>query len=94
MGGDQSYPVDDYWTPCSDVHYPCGMGSTSLVCAYTEGWHHRKGLRVPDCGEWSYPGDNGAGASSDGGGDDADGGGDDADGGESVGLARKLLLIM
>jgi hypothetical protein len=38
----------------------------------------RKG--VSDCGEWSYPGDNDAGA-------------DDADGGESVGLAWKLLPV-
>jgi hypothetical protein len=35
----------------------------------------------------SYPGDNSAGASS-------NGRGDNADGGESIGLARKLLLVM
>jgi hypothetical protein len=58
---------------------------------YTEGrssaTRHKKELRVQDPGEQSYPGDNGAGASS-------SGGGDNADGGESVGLARKLLLVM
>jgi hypothetical protein len=33
-----------------------------------------------------YPGDDGAGVSS-------NGGGDDADGGESIGLTRKLLPV-
>jgi hypothetical protein len=37
-------------------------------------------------GHRSYPGDDGAGAGS-------NGGEDNADGGESVGLARKLLLV-
>jgi hypothetical protein len=37
-------------------------------------------------GYGSYPGDDGAGASS-------NGGGDDADCGESVGLTRKLLPV-
>jgi hypothetical protein len=46
--------------------------------AYTEGhspaMRHRKGSRVQDPGERLYPGDNGAGVSSNGGGDDVDGG--------------------
>jgi hypothetical protein len=50
--------------------------------AYTEGRSlatcRRKGSRVQDPGERLYPGDNGAGASS-------NSGGDNTDGGESVG---------
>jgi hypothetical protein len=46
--------------------------SCSLEMHYTEGClpatHCRKGSRVPDRGERSYPGDNGAGASLNGGG--------------------------
>jgi hypothetical protein len=36
-GGDRSYPVDDYWTPSSDVHDSCGKGSAGLIrrrCVY------------------------------------------------------------
>jgi hypothetical protein len=58
------------------------MGSTG----FSEMSRHRKASRVPDGGERSYPGDDGAGARS-------NSGGDDANGGENIGLARKLLLV-
>jgi hypothetical protein len=74
--------VSCWWTPSSDKHSPCGMGSArflEMLCC-------RKVSRVPDCGERSYPGDDGTGARS-------NGGEDDADGEENVGLARKLLPV-
>jgi hypothetical protein len=74
--------ISCWWTPSSDEHSPCGMGSTGFLemsCC-------RKASRVPDRGERSYPVDNGTGARS-------NGGGDDADGEENVGLAQKLLPV-
>jgi hypothetical protein len=74
--------VSRWWTPSSDECSPCGMGSAALLemsCC-------RKASRVPDRGEWLYPGDDGTGAM-------LNGGEDDADGGENVGLAWKLLPV-
>jgi hypothetical protein len=74
--------VSCWWTPSSDEHSPCGMGSAGfleMLCC-------RKASRVPDRGEQLYPGDDGTGARS-------NGGGDDADGGENIGLTRKLLPV-
>jgi hypothetical protein len=75
--------VSCWWTPSSDEHSPCGVGSAGfleMLCC-------RKALRVPDRGERLYPGDNGTGARS-------NYGEDDVDGGENVGLAQKLLPVM
>jgi hypothetical protein len=77
-------PVVSYcWMLISDERSPCGMGSAGFL----EMLRCRKVSRVPDRGEWPYPGDDGAGVRS-------NSGGDDADGGENVGLTRKLLPVM
>jgi hypothetical protein len=77
------------WVGTCAIHVVWGALVPFVGEAYMEGrslvTHCRKG--APDRGEWSYPGDNGAGARS-------NGGGDNADGGENIGLARKLLPVM
>jgi hypothetical protein len=80
---DRGAVVSCWWTPSSDEHSPCGMGSTGfleMLCC-------RKASRVPGRGKRLYPGGDGTGAR-------LNGGEDDADGGENVGLARKLLPVM
>jgi hypothetical protein len=88
--------IDDYWTLHRDVHNPCSMMWYGKHQSRSLEKHIRRVARPPCVvgrsqksqivGNGSYLGDDGAGASS-------NGGGDDADGGESVGLARKLLLV-
>jgi hypothetical protein len=81
IGGDGSYPVAGRRVVTNAVRVVWGAPG-SWRCSVVG--RHRES---PDHGEWSYLGDNGAGARS-------NSRGDNVNGGENIVLARKLLLVM